>query len=287
MEKHREEFSAEKMAKVLGVSRSGFYHYLVSGPSSREQENEKLLENIRSIHAFSRGTYGSPRIHAELRVQGKFCNHKRVARLMRVNGIHAKMVKKYKTTTKSDAKMPAKDNLIQQNFTAEKANQKWVSDISYVWTLEGWLYLAVILDLFSRKVVGIGMSNRITREIVINALNQACLRRSVPKGLVYHSDRGKQYASFDFQNLVQSYGMLASMSGKGNCYDNAVAESFFHTLKTECIYFENYKTREEAEKNIFEYIEVFYNNYRRHSYLGYLSPNEFERQAFGSEESVH
>jgi putative transposase len=180
-------------------------------------------------------------------------------------------------TTQVDAKLPAAPNRLQQDFKAEAPNEKWVADITYVWTLEGWLYLAIILDLFSRKVVGMAMSERLKKEVVMAALSQALGRRQVKGSLVHHSDKGCQYTSSGFQDLLKAHDITCSMSGTGNCFDNAVAESFFHTLKTEHVYFEDYATREQAKQSIFEYVEVFYNNQRRHSFLNYVSPSEFER----------
>jgi len=188
------------------------------------------------------------------------------------------MQKKFKVTTQVDPKLPVAANHLQQDFKAMGPNEKWVADITYVWTLEGWLYLAIILDLFSRKVVGMAMSDRLKKEIVLIALTQALGRREVTGSLLHHSDKGCQYTSMAFRDLLEERGILCSMSGTGNCYDNAVAESFFHTLKTEHIYFEEYKTREEAKQSIFEYVEVFYNNQRRHSFLDYVSPSDFENE---------
>ena len=230
------------------------------------------------IHKESRQTYGSPRIHAELFAQGKKCSRKRVARLMKKAGIEAKMKRRFKVTTKVNPKAKVTPNLLQQDFTAEAPNQRWVADFTYVATLEGWLYVAVVLDLFSRKIVGLAMHERMTADLVLSALTQAFLHRKPTAGLVHHSDRGSQYTSQDFQGLLALYGMIASMSGVGNCFDNATAESFFHTLKTEHVYFENYQTREQAKESIFEYVEVFYNRKRRHSTLGYVSPVAFENQ---------
>jgi transposase InsO family protein len=278
MEKHKEEFSVERMSNVFNVSRSGYYKFLKREPSSREKENERLLEKIKVIHKNSRQTYGSPRVHAELGAQGEKHSRRRVARLMKKAGIEAKMKRRFKVTTKANPKAKAAPNLLQQDFTASAPNQRWVADFTYVATWEGWLYVAVILDLFSRKVVGLAMSERMTADLVLSALQQAVLHRSPGTGLVHHSDRGCQYTSCAFQTLLDLYGMIASMSGTGNCFDNATAESFFHTLKTEHVYFERYATREEAKQSIFEYIEVFYNRKRRHSTIGYSSPVDFENQ---------
>jgi transposase InsO family protein len=278
MQKHEKEFSVERMSKVFKVSRSGYYRFINAKQSKRSKENEQLLIKIKNVHTESRHTYGSPRIHAELISQGEKCSRKRIARLMQKEGIEAKMKKRFKITTKANPKAKAAPNLLQQDFTAEKPNQRWVADFTYVATWEGWLYVAVVLDLFSRRVVGLAMHERMTADLVLGALEQAILHRKPGKGLVHHSDRGSQYTSEDFQKLLLMYSMIASMSGTGNCYDNAAMESFFHTLKTEHVYFERYKTREEAKQSIFEYVEVFYNRKRRHSTIKYLSPVEFEKQ---------
>lgn len=278
MKDHEKEFSIERMSGVFGVSRSGYYRFCHVAPSKRSIENNRLLEKIKIIHVENRQTYGSPRIHAELCAQGEKCSRKRVSRLMKKEGIEAKMKKRFKITTKANPKAKAAPNLLQQDFAAEAPNQRWVADFTYVATLEGWLYVAIILDLFSRKIVGLAMHERMTADLVLAALTQAFLHRQPQAGLIHHSDRGSQYTSQDFQGLLEFYGMIASMSGAGNCFDNATAESFFHTLKTEHVYFENYKTREQAKESIFEYVEVFYNRKRRHSTLGYVSPVTFENQ---------
>lgn len=291
MKTHVGEASIQRMAEVLEVSRSGYYKFLVSPASPRAQANQELLTAIQESHTASRQTYGSPRVHKDLRAAGHGCSRKRVARLMREAEIVAKMKKKFKVTTQVDAQLPAAPNHLQQDFTAQAPNEKWVSDITYVWTREGWLYLAVILDLFSRKVVGMAMSNRLKKEIVMMALSQALTRRDGQGPRFHHSDKGCQYTSQAFQTLLETHGITCSMSETGNCFDNAVAESFFHTLKTEHIYFEDYATREQAKASIFEYVEIFYNNQRRHSFLNYVSPVEFERgyamQSGVSLSSVH
>jgi putative transposase len=261
---------------VLEVSRGGFYSWIRRYKSRREQENEQLLIEIREEFRKGRKTYGSPSITRELKKQGKKVNKKRVARIMRENGIRAKTKRKFKVTTHSGHKYPISPNLLNQDFTASGPNKVWVSDITYIATKEGWLYLAVILDLYSRKIVGWSMLDRLTRQLVMDAFQQAVGRRGAIQGLIFHSDRGSQYASHDFRKLLTNYGCLSSMSGKGNCYDNAVPESFFHTLKTELVYGRTYETRCEAVSSVFEYIEVFYNRIRRHSSIGYLSPAEFE-----------
>jgi len=245
----------------------------------RQLENERLLVEIKKAHKNSSKIYGSPRITEEVRENGIKCSRNRVARLMRRNGIAAKAKRRFKTTTDSRHNLPVAKNLLNRQFRVDAPNKVWVSDITYIWTAEGWLYLAVILDLFSRKIVGWSMSDRMTQDIVINAFLQAMWRRKPGAGLMFHSDRGSQYASGDFRRLLLEHGVIQSMSRKGNCYDNAVAESFFHTLKTEVVYHEKYLTREQARKSVFEYIELFYNRVRKHSTLGYCSPWKFEQEA--------
>jgi len=266
------------MSNVFNVSRSGYYHFIHASPSRRKQEDERLLGKIKAIHKASRNTYGSPRIHAELREEGETCSRNRVSKIMKKSGIAAKMKKRFKVTTKANPKAIPAPNLLQQDFTAEKPNQRWVADFTYVATQEGWLYVATILDLFSRRIVGLAMSDRMTTDLVIKALQQALIHRQPPANLIHHSDRGSQYTSSDFQKLLKKYNIIASMSSVGNCYDNATQESFYHTLKTEHVYFEFYKNPEEAKQSIFEYVEVFYNRKRRHSTLGYISPVMFENR---------
>jgi transposase InsO family protein len=261
---------------MLQVSRSGYYRYAKAEPSKRTKENELLLEKIKEVHKKSRQTYGSPRIHADLKAQGEPYSRKRIARIMRQEGIQAKMKKRFKKTTIVNPKASTAPNLLNQNFTADKANQRWVADITYIATAEGWLYVAAVLDLFSRRIIGLSMSDRMTSDLVINALKQAIIHRNPKAELMHHSDKGSQYTSKPFQDLLREKNITVSMSGSGNCFDNAAMESFFHTLKTEHVYFEYYMTREEAKLSIFEYVEVFYNRQRRHSTLGYLSPIEYE-----------
>jgi len=280
MQKHKEEFSIERMSKTLNVSRSGYYKFVKSMPSQREKTNVELLIQIKEIYADNRQIYGSPRIHAELLARGERYSRKRVARLMKKAGLIAKIRKRFKIITRNTPNVVAIPNLLQQDFTAIKPNQRWVADITYVRTAEGWLYVSAILDLFSRRVIGLAMSDRMTTDIVLIALQQAFSHRHPTVGVICHSDKGGQYTSPDFQQSLKTYGMVSSMSGTGSCYDNAAMESFFHTLKTELVYFERYMTREQAKQSIFEYIEVFYNRQRRHSTIGYLSPYAYEKQWF-------
>lgn len=276
MQDYARKFSIERMSRVFGVSRGGYYRFIQAKPSARKQENERLLQKIKVIHESSRHTYGSPRVHAELQEEGEICSRKRVAKIMHQAGVVAKMKKRFKVTTRANPDALPAPNLLQQDFTADKPNQRWVADFTYVATQEGWLYVATVLDLFSRRIIGLSMSNRMTTELVANALQQALIHRKPPADLIHHSDRGCQYTSFAFRNLLKEHNIIASMSGTGNCYDNATMESFYHTLKTEHIYFECYKTRHEAKQSIFEYVEIFYNRKRRHSTLGYSTPMAFE-----------
>lgn len=279
MDQHCSWHGVQKMCRVIEASRSGYYRWKRQPQSKRQKENEKILMEIRESHKRSRRAYGSPRITEDLQAKGTKCGENRVARLMKIHGIIGKAKKKFKATTNSKHNLPVAENLLNQNFEADNPNTVWVSDITYIPTLEGWLYLVVVLDLFSRQVVGWAMSDRLTSEFVVKALYQAIGRRHPTSGCIFHSDRGVQYASTDFGDVLKAYGFIQSMSRKGNCYDNAVAESFFHTLKTEHVYDYRYETRAEARQSIFKYIEMFYNRQRRHSALGYRSPVSFELEA--------
>jgi len=268
------------MCDVLRVSRSGYYAWRRRPVSGRSQQRELLLSEIKQIHhERKKDVYGSPRVHEELKARGKRCNVKTVAGIMRENGIQSKTAKKFKATTDSKHSRPVAQNVLNRNFDVQGANQVWLADITYVWTREGWLYLAAVEDLYSRKVVGWSLSERLHSRLVVDAFEMAIGRRLPGEELLHHSDRGSQYASEHYQRLLQAHGISCSMSRKGDCYDNAPMESFFATLKKELIYHEEYQTREEARQSIFEYIEVFYNRVRRHSALGYLSPDDFERAA--------
>lgn len=269
------------MAHTLAVSRSGYYRYCRAKVSQRQQSNHELVRAIKVIHKQSRQTYGSPRIHAELKAQGYVCSRPRVARLMKQQDIAAKMKQRFKKkTTRVNRQATVAVNVLQQDFSAQRPNQRWVSDITYISTGEGWLYLTVLLDLFSRKVVGMATSTSLENALVIQALKQALGRRQRQGDLLHHSDKGCQYTSRAFRTLLHQENISCSMSSTGNCFDNAAMESFFHTLKTEHVYFETYQTREEAQASIFEYVEVFYNNQRRHSTLDYLTPAEFENNYY-------
>lgn len=276
---HCREFPVEKMAQLLEVSRSGYYKYLDQKDSKRAQEDAILLTEIKATYKQNRHVYGSPRIHKALKQRGYAVSRKRIARLMRKNSIQSKIRKKWKPVTQTNSEQPfIAPNLLKQNFTTYAQNVVWVSDITYVHTNEGWLYVAAILDLYSRKIVGLSMSGRPDTEMVLQALQQAVCHRQPKPGLVLHSDRGCQYTSSAYRDFLKKCGFAQSMSAKGNCYDNAAMESFFHTLKAEHIFFCNYATRAQAKQSVFEYIEVFYNRQRLHSTIGYCSPVEFELQ---------
>lgn len=275
---NRSSSRVKKMCQTLRVSRSGFYGWRNRDISERQKANRELLPKLVKVFKKSRRTYGSPSIARQLKVEGEYCGKNRVARLMRLNGIKAKTKKKFKVTTNSGHGKKVADNLVNQRFVADYPDQLWCSDITYLWTKEGWLYLAVILDVYSRRIIGWSMSKRITEDLVITALNRVLSYRTPTSNTIFHSDQGRQYASGQLRKLLDSRGIQPSMSSKGNCYDNAITETFFHTLKTELTYFENYQTREEAKSSIFEYIEVFYNRQRRHSALDYKSPVDFENE---------
>jgi len=274
---HRTEFLVQDMCNILKVTRSGFYASLARPPSRRHQVRQELLEQIRQTHQESRQTYGSPRICRQLRAQQVPCCRNTVAKLMKEHGIQAKTRRRFRVqTTDSKHGYPVAPNRLAQQFQQNKPNRVWVSDITYVPTQEGWLYLAAVLDLCSRRIVGWSMAEHLEGTLVVDAMEMALTRRSPRPGLLVHSDRGVQYASDQFQGLLGRHHLSGSMSRKGNCYDNAVQESFFGTLKRELIHHEHYATRAQARASIFEYIEVFYNRRRLHSSLGYQSPEAFE-----------
>lgn len=269
-------FPVSLMCRCLKVSKAGFYAWRDRPACARATANERLAVLIKGAHAQSRKTYGSPRIHATLRAEGITAGRHRIARLMRSHGIYAKTRRQFKATTQSNHDLPVAENILNRDFSVNRPDAAWVGDITYVWTKEGWLYLAVLLDLFSRKVVGWALSERIDRHLVMQALDQAIASREPSPGLLVHSDRGSQYASHDYQKRLADRGLVCSMSRKAECWDNAVAESFFGTLKQELTYHDTYATRQEARQAIFEYIEVFYNRKRLHSTLGYMTPTTFE-----------
>ena len=279
MKEYRDEFPLSVMCWVLRVSRSGYYAWLGREESRRAEANLDLLEKIRGVHTQSRGTYGSPRVWHALRQAGEGCGKNRVARLMRAYGIAGARKPRYKVTTDSGHMLPVAPNLLERRFAVAAPNVVWLSDLTCVWTGEGWLYVVPVLDLFARRIVGCSMGASPDRWLVMRALEMAIGRRRPGPGLIFHSDRGSQYAAGDVQKLLAEHEMVASMSRKGDCWDNAPAESFFATLKTELVYRRRYRTREEAKRELFEYIERFYNRKRMHSALGYLSPAEFEARA--------
>lgn len=274
---HRAQFSVQRMCRVLNVTRSGFYAWLGRGASARAQANQALLERIRAVHQDSQSTYGSPRIWIELQRSGVSCGHNRVARLMRQAGIvGVQRGKLHPTTTQRASGAVAAPNLLNQDFSASAPNQKWVSDFTYIQTAQGWLYLAAVLDLFSRKVVGWAMCEHMETDLVQAAWAMALANRHPPPGLLHHSDQGRQYTALAYQQALTRRKSRISMSRVGNCYDNAVMESFFATLKSECVT-APFASRAQARTSIFAFIEIWYNRQRLHSTLGYYSPVDFER----------
>jgi putative transposase len=261
MKQHASEFAIEKMASVFKVSRAGYYKHIAKKESLRLLENKQLLDKIKVIYSQNREVYGSPRIHQTLKKQGEKHSRKRVAKLMRINEIRAKSVKKrWKVSDKACTDLTKiAPNILEQNFVAQKPNEKWVSDITYVRTQEGWLYVATVMDLFSRKIVGLSMSDRIDTSLIRRAFDQAICHRAPQPGFILHSDRGYQYTSHAYKQITANHDAVLSMSAKGYCYDNAAMESFYHRLKTEHVYLHNFQTRKEASISIFDYVEVFYN----------------------------
>ena len=276
IEAHRDAWPVRLMCQVLGVSTGGYYGWRRRPASARQQRREALVAEIREIHHEVKARYGSPRIHAELAARGESCSVNTVAKLMRQHGIAAKAKRKFRCTTDSNHGRPVAENLVDRHFEPEAADQVWTADITYVPTGEGWLYLAAVEDLHSRRIVGWSMSERIDSRLAVDALEMAIARRLPGEGLVAHSDRGSQYASEHYQQLLASHGITCSMSRRGDCWDNAPMESFFASLKKELVHDADYATRAEARASLFEYIEVFYNRVRRHSSLGYRSPVEYE-----------
>jgi putative transposase len=277
IQEHKDVWPVRLMCDTLGVSPQGFYAWRSRPKSEQQQRRDALLVEIRAVHAFVKERYGSPRIHAELQANGVPCCVNTVAKLMHDNDIRAKTARKFRNTTDSNHSLPIADNLLSREFDAQGPNERWVTDITYIWTREGWLYLAVVEDLYSRMVVGWAMSDTMTSRLVVDALEMAVARRLPQEGLLAHSDRGSQYASDHYQRLLGKHKIDCSMSGVGQCWDNAPMESFFASLKKELVHHEDYHTRAQARASIFEYIETFYNPKRRHSSLGYLSPAEYEQ----------
>lgn len=271
-------FPIATLCRVLGVSSSGYYAWTERPPSARAEADEALLEQIRAIHAWSRGTYGARRIRIELREQGIRCARKRVVRLMRQAGLSGAQRRRYRGTTRQARAAIAAPDLVKRDFTASRANQLWVADMTYVRTGEGWLYLATVLDAWSRRIVGWAMAETLRTELVVEALNMAVWNRRPTAGVVHHSDRGAQYTSVTFSRRCEEAGILPSMGSVGDAYDNALAEAFFATLETELLMQHTFATRKAARLALFDFIEGFYNSHRRHSALGYLSPAEFERR---------
>ncbi len=272
-------YPVRMLCRTLLVTASGFYAWCRRGLSRRAQEDAALRVEIRAAHAASGKRYGSPRVHADLKAAGQYVGRKRVARLMREEGLEGQRKRRFRVTTDSRHSYPVAANRLNRNFTASAPNQVWATDITYIWTREGWIYLAAILDLFSRRVVGWSLDSQLDRTLALDALGMALRTRCPEPGLLHHSDRGVQYASEDYQSRLRERGIVCSMSRKGDCWDNAVAESFFSTLKAELVQRNDYVSRSQARASIFEYIEAFYNGRRRHSALGYVSPVEHESAA--------
>ena len=278
IKEHTRQYPVSMMCRVLRVSRSGFCAWLVRPRSRRSVEDDRLLECIRQVHRSSRRTYGVRRVYRSLRGAGEAVGQRRVARLMLAAGVSGLKKKRFVSTTNSRHTLPVAANVLERQFDVAAPNQVWAADITYVPTAEGWLYLAAVLDLHSRMVVGWSMGESLETGLTVRALEMAAARRGALCGLVAHSDRGVQYASLAYQDLLRSKGFVCSMSRKGNCWDNACAESFFATLKRDLIHNRRYSTRDEARRDIFDYIELFYNRTRLHSSLGYMSPAQFEQQ---------
>lgn len=277
MRNHSNYFCIDQMARTLEASRSGYYSFISRTPGKRALYNGKLLGKIKIISSESSQTYGSPRVHAELEQQGYKCSRPRVARLMRVNGIKAKTYKKFKKTTRqSDKPYHRGEDLVKQNFSVPSPNSIWVADISYIPINNKWAYLAIVLDLFSRKVVGMALKENMRAKLVVKALDSAVLQRKPARNLIHHSDLGSQFTSYELYQATKRHGIVLSHGKTGCSYDNAVIESFFHILKTELVHFKRYKSLEEARLDIFDYIYTFYNQKRRHSTLQYHTPNQWE-----------
>ncbi len=275
------------MCRVLKVSKSGYYAWRSRPESSRAKTDREVTEVLKHLHAESDGVYGSPKTCLELKDEGYHCGRHKVARLMRLAGLRGCPKRRFRVTTKQDPSHPIAINLLEQDFEAQAPNRVWASDITYISTHQGWIYLAIVMDLYSRRIVGWSMNRRMSRHLVIDALLMAIGNRQPPASLIHHSDRGSQYTSDDFRDELAKHNIQCSMSGRGNCYDNAVVESFFGRLKRERVNRTRYRTREEAKADVFEYIECFYNRKRRHGYLGNISPVAFEKRLTGRYETVH
>lgn len=275
----KKEFPVHRLCRVLGVSQSGYFAWKGRVAYRRQHEDMVLLAHVRSAFALSNGTYGNPRMMRELRDDGLTVGRRRTARLMRENGLRARQKRRFKRTTDSHHAWPVAPNLLDQDFTAAGPDEKWGADISYIWTKEGWLYLAIVIDLFARRVVGWSTSDRLHRDLALAALRKAVVMRRPAAGLIHHSDRGSQYYSADYQAELEALGILISMSGRGNCFDNAMVETFFKTLKSELVWRTAFETRPDATAAIGRYIDGFYNPIRRHSALDFTSPAKFEKMA--------
>ena len=273
---HEDRYRIRWMCQTLGVSSSGYFAWRKTPEGKRETKDADLLASIASVRTGRQKNYGSPRVTKALNDKNVRCSRNRVARVMRKHGIRAVATQKFKATTDSKHDHPVAENVLNRQFTPSRKDQAWAADITYIWTEEGWLYLAAVMDLYSRRIIGWSMKERMTQDLVLDAMRMALQSRGKTSGLIHHSDRGTQYAAGTFQSLLQGRGIVCSMSRKGNCYDNAVVESFFHTLKVESVYQTRYLTREEARRDLFDYIEIFYNRQRLHSSLGYVSPVSFE-----------
>jgi putative transposase len=282
---HQAEFPVIRMCQVLKVSASGYYAWCKRPVSAREMANQELFKKIEAVYNNSYKTYGSPRVYHELKAEGVLCSKNRVARLMRLAGLQAEQAKQYKSTTRRNKAHTAAANKLDRDFRASQPNQKWLADITYIATLEGWLYLAAILDLYSRRIVGWAMSERMTSDLTINALKVALQSRQPKAGLIHHSDQGSQYTDHDYQRWLEENKIEVSMNGVGTWYDNAPMESFFGTLKSEWVNHRRYRTREEARTDLFFYIEAFYNRRRRHSSLDYLCPESYEQLYYQEQET--
>jgi putative transposase len=279
IEAAKEDFPVQHLCQILDVSPSGYFAWRSHPASPRQREDLVILAHIRSAFTLSNETYGSPRMTRELQDEDLKVGRRRTARLMRENGLKARQKRRFKRTTDSHHGFPVAPNLLAQDFSATRPNQTWNADISYVWTSEGWLYLTVVLDLFARRVVGWAVSDRLHKELALEALRKALAIRRPDEGLIHHADRGSQYCSIEYQAELKKHGIRISMSGKGNCYDNSVVETFFKTLKSELVWRTVFQTRAEAKAAIGCYIDGFYNSVRRHSTLDYVSPIQFERLA--------
>ena len=278
VDEHKGGLSVERLCSVMGVSSRGYRAWARRGPSIRQRTDMMLLAHIRDQFALSLGSYGRPRMTEELKELGMQVGHRRVGRLMRENGLVVKRSKRFRATTDSNHSFAIAPNIMNRDFISAHPNQKWASDISYVWTREGWLYLAVVLDLYSRRVIGWAVSDRLKQDLAMRALKMAITLRQPEAGCIHHSDRGSQYCAHDYQKLLRTYGFQISMSGTGNCYDNAAVEAFFKTIKAELLWHQNWQTRKDAEDAINTYINGFYNPRRRHSALDWKSPLAFEKK---------